>query len=69
MNPASVTLRCDFIKTGLPHRHFPRNVPMLFRDSRFIKQVLATASLYLFSEPDNYYLVGLHKGNSRNISE
>ena len=56
-NLASITLPCDFIKSGLHHRHFPKNVPIFLRDSHFVKHVLATAitRLYLFSEPDNYY--------------
>ena len=29
-NPASVTLTCDFIITGLHHAHFLRNVPSFF---------------------------------------
>ena len=41
---ASKTLPCNFIKTGLHHRRFPRNVPILFWDNRFIKKVLGTAS-------------------------
>ena len=37
-SPALMTLPCDFIKTGLHHGYFPRNVPVLFRNSRFIKR-------------------------------
>ena len=43
-SPVSITLPYDFIKTGLHRRYFPRNVPILFQDNRFIKQVLVTAS-------------------------
>lgn len=43
-SPVSITLPYNFIKTGLHHRYFSRNVPILFQDNRFIKQVLVTAS-------------------------
>ena len=29
-SPASVIILCDFIKTGLHHGYFPRNVPTFF---------------------------------------
>ena len=42
---ASKTLPCDFIKTGLHHRRFSRNVPILcWVMNRFIKKVLGPAS-------------------------
>ena len=37
--PTLITLPCDFIKTGLYHGYFPRNVPIPLQDSHFIKQV------------------------------